>query len=137
MIYAALFGVAFVSATLWPMGTELLYVALLHETPERSLSYWGVATLGNTLGAIAMLLMARWLSERASHRWSHRFQPNERARKILNDWGAPLLFFAWLPIVGDLLPVAAGWLKLRYWPCVIWIALGKGARFALLSLVVL
>lgn len=119
------------------MGTELLYVALVIDTPERGFHYWWVASLGNTLGAVAMLLLVRWLSERVSHRWAKRFQPNERAQRFLNDFGTPLLFFAWLPIVGDLLPVAAGWLKLRLWLCSFWIAVGKGVRFAVLSYIVL
>jgi len=129
-----LFSVAFVSATLWPLGSEVLYAGLVHQSPERFGLYWSVATLGNTLGALLMLVIARWLSERVAKRASHRFLPNERVRRLLDKVGAPLLFFAWLPVVGDLLPVAAGWLRLRLWWCSIWIAVGKGARFALLTL---
>ena len=130
-----LFSVAFVSATLWPLGSEVLYIGLVHQAPERTALYWSVATLGNTLGAVLMLMVARWLSERVADRVSHRFVPDERARTLLDKAGAPLLFFAWLPFVGDLLPVAAGWLRLRVWWCTVWIALGKGTRFALLSLI--
>lgn len=134
MSVLALFVAAFVAATLWPLGSEVLYAGLVHRFPERTALYWFVATIGNTLGAVLMLAIARWLSDRVTHRWTDRFQPSERARALLDRFGAPLLFFAWLPVVGDLLPVAAGWLKLRLWWCSVWIALGKGARFALLAL---
>ena len=36
------------------------------------------------------------------------------------------------PLLGDALCVAAGWLRLPWWPCLLWLALGKTARYAVL-----
>lgn len=40
---------------------------------------------------------------------------------------------AWVPVIGDVLPLAAGWLKVGFWPALLWTALGKTARYAVLS----
>ena len=45
----------------------------------------------------------------------------------------------WLHVAGNherqvlQLPLAAGWLRLAFWPCVLWITLGKASRYALLA----
>jgi len=44
------------------------------------------------------------------------------------------LLFAWLPFVGDLLCVAAGWLRLNPWQVAIFMLIGKFARYALIGL---
>jgi membrane protein YqaA with SNARE-associated domain len=43
-----------------------------------------------------------------------------------------VLLLAWAPLVGDALCAAAGWLRLAWLPCLGWMALGKGLRYALL-----
>jgi membrane protein YqaA with SNARE-associated domain len=47
--------------------------------------------------------------------------------------GAPALLLAWAPMVGDALCAAAGWLRLPWLPCAIWMALGKGARYLVVA----
>jgi membrane protein YqaA with SNARE-associated domain len=39
-----------------------------------------------------------------------------------------------LPLVGDALVLAAGWLKMPFWQSLFWISLGKGTRYLLLVL---
>jgi membrane protein YqaA with SNARE-associated domain len=48
----------------------------------------------------------------------------------MRRYGAPMLLLAWTPIIGDALCAAAGWLRLAWLPCALWMALGKGARYA-------
>jgi len=38
----------------------------------------------------------------------------------------------WLPLVGDPLCIAAGWSGIRLLPALLFIGIGKGARYALL-----
>ena len=45
-------------------------------------------------------------------------------------WGAWALLFAWLPVVGDAIPVAAGWLRIDPLMSLLAIAVGKGIRYA-------
>lgn len=131
MSFLLLFAVAFVAATLWPLGTELLFIGLVRESGHLFIAYWFVATAGNVLGAWLMLILARWA--RQAGVVSSRWQPAHTTERHLQRWGTPLLAMAWLPVVGDLLPVAAGWLRMPMAASAFWLALGKGARFFLLG----
>lgn len=64
--------------------------------------------------------------------WPARRQLPERALKWLRSWGMPVLLLSWLPVVGDSLCLAAGWLRLPWLPGLVLIALGKGLRYAAL-----
>lgn len=44
---------------------------------------------------------------------------------------------AWVPLVGDMLPLAAGWLRMGFWPVLFWTALGKTIRYAVFAAAVL
>lgn len=64
----------------------------------------------------------RW-SQRA-HTWVHRLGP-------------PALLLSWLPGIGDPLCAVAGWLRLSFWPCTVYMAIGKALRYvAMTSLMV-
>jgi membrane protein YqaA with SNARE-associated domain len=47
----------------------------------------------------------------------------------LQRFGAKACLLSWLPIVGDPLCAVAGWLKLPFWPCLAYMAIGKFARY--------
>jgi membrane protein YqaA with SNARE-associated domain len=40
---------------------------------------------------------------------------------------------SWLPVVGDPLCAVAGWLKLPFWPCVFYMAIGKFGRYVTMT----
>ena len=44
-------------------------------------------------------------------------------------FGAKACLLSWLPVVGDPLCAVAGWLRLPFWPCVVYMAIGKFARY--------
>jgi membrane protein YqaA with SNARE-associated domain len=44
---------------------------------------------------------------------------------------------AWLPIVGDPLCAVAGWLKLSFWPCIGYMAIGKFLRYLTMTMALL
>lgn len=124
-----LFLSAFVSSTLAPGGSEavLAYLAGLSAFDDGALL--GTATLGNTLGALTtwglgLLLAGRYPPEAAL---AHRRQ---QAVAQLRRWGWPVLLLSWLPVVGDGLCFAAGWLRLPFWYSVLAIATGKALRYA-------
>jgi membrane protein YqaA with SNARE-associated domain len=48
-------------------------------------------------------------------------------------WGSPTLLLAWAPLIGDVLCVAAGWLRLNWAACAVFMALGKFARYWLIA----
>lgn len=118
----ALFLASFLAATVLPGGSELVLLGVAHLHPERIPTALALATLGNTLGGMSTYLLARLLP-----------QPRELPHlATLRRWGSPALVLAWAPVVGDALCAAAGWLRLAWLPCLLWMALGKLTRYAVL-----
>ena len=56
-----------------------------------------------------------------------------RATAWIRRYGAPALFFAWLPVAGDALCAGAGWLRIHWGAALAFIAAGKFARYALIA----
>lgn len=121
-----LFIASFLAATLLPGGSEALLFALLKLQPEQ---YWPallLATLGNTLGGMTSYACGRWLPD-----WHKLAKAREDAS--VRNWGAPILLLAWVPLIGDALCVAAGWLRLDWRTCMAWMAAGKFLRYWLIA----
>lgn len=114
-----LFLSSFLAATLLPGGSEVVLFALIKLHPEQAVPALMLATIGNTLGGMTTYGMARLLPAQKL--------PEKSA--VVVRHGAPILVFAWAPIVGDALCAAAGWLRLSWLPCTLWMALGKGLRY--------
>lgn len=121
---AGLFLASFMSATLLPGGSEAVLFAVIKLHPEQSSAALVLATLGNTLGGMTTYGMARLLPARVG-------AVGTAANRLhaLRRHGAPLLVLAWAPIIGDALCAAAGWLRLAWLPCMLWMAAGKAARY--------
>jgi len=119
---AGLFGLflsSLLSATLLPGGSELVLLAFLAAHPAQIFPALVLASVGNTAGGMITYAMARWLPQ--------HLEPQKSA--MARRWGAPILLLAWTPVVGDLLCVAAGWLRLPWLACLLWMAVGKTARY--------
>ena len=127
----AVFVVSTLSATLLPMGSEAVVFGLVKLNPSEFWPVVLVATAGNTLGGAISWWMG-WGAERAYERVTHH-GPENRALAILKRFGPKACVLAWLPVVGDPLCLVAGWLKLPFWPCVGWMALGKLLRYVVMT----
>ena len=123
-----LFASAFVAATLFPGGSEVVFVWLLREGQHPPALLLAVAATGNSLGGMSSWLIGR-LIPRDRLLGSERRQ---RAADRVARHGAPVLLLSWLPVVGDPLCVAAGWLRLHWLPAALFITVGKTARYAAL-----
>ncbi|MDO9238337.1 MAG: YqaA family protein [Aquabacterium sp.] len=129
----AIFVIAFVSATLLPMGSEPAVFGLVKLQPELFWPAVLVATLGNTLGGA----LTWWIGFEA-RRVSGRIKPSDhRAMTWLSRYGAPACLLSWLPIVGDPLCAVAGWLRLPFWPCLFYMGLGKLGRYVTMTIILL
>ena len=130
-----LFVVAFLSATLLPVGSEAALFGLLKLNPDLMWPAITVATLGNTLGGAFT-----WWMGLAAHKAVNKVRhgPTElRALAWLNRFGPRACLMAWLPLIGDPLCAVAGWLKFPFWPCVGYMAIGKLLRYILLTAILL
>ncbi|SSY70017.1 YqaA family protein [Alysiella crassa] len=123
----ALWLSAFTSATLWIGTSEAAFWAAYRAFPEHAVLIFWVAVSGNTLGSVVSWAMGRFLPERFL---IHKINP--KALNYLKKWGAWSLFWAWVPMVGDMLPIAAGWLRLNAWACTLMLLLGKSFRYGIL-----
>ncbi len=129
MVYLSLFFVAFVSATLLPLGSEAL---LLYQLSEGHivLLLWGVATLGNTLGSI----FNYWLGLKGEAYLEKKgylsAQKMQKARAMFSKYGGGTLLLSWVPVIGDPLTFIAGVLgyNFRYFTLIVFLA--KGLRYA-------
>jgi membrane protein YqaA with SNARE-associated domain len=124
----AVFLVALVSATLLPMGSEPAVFGLVKLNPELFWPAVLVATAGNTVGGAISWWMG-YGAERLYERAAHHPPRERRALQWLQRFGAKACLLSWLPLVGDPLCAVAGWLRLPFWPCVLYMAIGKFLRY--------
>jgi len=123
-----LFFSAFISSTLFPGGSEAVLAYLAANGEHALYLLITVATLGNTLGAMTSWGIGRLISIRySSEKLSKASQQKAVAR--LQKYGSPVLLLSWLPVVGDPLCVAAGWLRIHWLPSLLFIAVGKLLRY--------
>lgn len=128
---STVFVVSFVSATLLPLASEPAVFGLVKLNPDLFWPAVLVATAGNTLGGVVTWWMG-YGAERAYERLRHESAaapPDPRALRWLRRWGTRGCLLSWLPVVGDPLCAVAGWLRLPFWPCVFYMAVGKFARY--------
>jgi membrane protein YqaA with SNARE-associated domain len=127
---STVFVVSVVSATLLPLGSEFAVVGLLILNPSLFWPTMLVATAGNTIGGAITWWMG-YGAERAYEHYAHRKPMELRALRWLERFGPKACLLSWLPGVGDPLCAVAGWLRLPFWPCVLYMAIGKFARYVL------
>jgi membrane protein YqaA with SNARE-associated domain len=131
---STVFVVSLVSATLLPMGSEPVVFGLVKLNPELFWSAIFVATAGNTIGGAISWWMgyeAHVLSDKVRH--TETTGNEARALRWLQALGPKACLLSWLPGVGDPLCAVAGWLRLPFWPCVAYMAMGKFARYVVMT----
>ena len=120
-----LFASSFLAATLLPGGSEFVLAGVLSAYPQQFWPALAIATLGNTLGGMSSYLIGRIIPQRAEL----------KGLKWVQRYGSPVLLASWVPIIGDPLCVAAGWLRINPWLAVLCMALGKFARYLVIAAV--
>jgi membrane protein YqaA with SNARE-associated domain len=128
---SAVFLISLLSATLLPGGSEPMVFAVIKANAALFWPVLAVATFGNTIGGV----IGYWMGYGAQ-----KIAPPQRDSRWFNwlfGWlqrfGPKLLLLSWLPVIGDPLSALAGWLRLPFWACVGYMALGKFLRYLLLS----
>lgn len=122
-----LFLISLLSSTILPLGSEPALLGLVKLNPDLLWLALLVATLGNTAGGA----ISYWMGVGAKK----TFAPEKETRWLrwLQFFGPKTLLLSWLPIVGDPLCALAGWLKMPFWPCVLYMATGKFLRYLILT----
>ena len=120
-----LLAASFLASTLVPLPSEAALYAYLQAYPDRAALAVALATLGNTAGGMTSYLIGRVLPQR---------ELNQKAISYLHRYGAPVTFVAFLPLVGDALCVAAGWLRINWLAALAFMAAGRLARYTAVAL---
>ncbi|MDB1123017.1 YqaA family protein [Vibrio algarum] len=118
----------FLSATLLPGASEATLIATLNTQQHTAFSVILVATAGNTLGGLTNYWIGLWIPNR-----TQKEKHGHKAIAWLKQYGYFALLFSWLPVIGDPLCLAAGWLRMKFLPTVVLIALGKALRYSALA----
>ena len=127
-----LFVSAFISSTIAPGGSEAVLAYLVSEKNHNVGWLISIATVGNTLGA----LTTWWLGSFAAKKYPVEKVLSDKKRqsvKAVQQWGVWALLFSWLPVVGDGLCFAGGWLKLPIVLSTMAILLGKLGRYGFIA----
>jgi membrane protein YqaA with SNARE-associated domain len=127
--YLSLFAICYIAATLFPLGSEVMVVWMVTQDYNNGLVLV-VASAGNFLGSLTNYFVGKWGSDFLLSRWI-RMDPAtlQRAQDLYGRWGAPSLFFNWLPIIGDPLTLVSGIFKLRLSLFSFWVSLGTVLRY--------
>ncbi|MDN4059675.1 YqaA family protein [Massilia sp. YIM B02769] len=123
----SVFLIAFVSATLVPLGSEPAVFAVIKANPAMFWPAILVATVGNTLGGV--------LNYGIGYRAKIAFAKERQSRWFgwLRRFGAKTMLLSWVPGIGDPLCTLAGWLHLPFWPSVMYMAIGKFGRYVTMT----
>lgn len=126
-----LFLSAFLSSTVLPGTSEVVFVVLAARGDLPSWSLLAIATAGNTLGGMSSWALGWFIG------WWYPLtelpKPAQRlAVERVRHWGSPVLLLSWVPFIGDPLCIAAGWLRITWVGALLFIGIGKGCRYAVL-----
>jgi len=120
---STVFVIAFVSATLLPMGSEPALFAIVKVNESLFWPAVMVATAGNTTGGLITYAMG--------YGARHALHQERQTRWLgwLQRFGPKTLLLSWLPVIGDPLCALAGWLGMPVLQSAVYMALGKLLRY--------
>lgn len=135
--YFGLFISAFLAATILPLGSEFILVALLLNEFNPAVVV-AVATVGNVLGSVVNYAIGFYGSTYLIQRFLKIPEASfAKSRQQFESWGTFSLLLAWVPIIGDPLTVIAGVLRINIWIFLALVTIGKLGRYLVVTYVTL
>ena len=130
MIYLSLFSISFFAATILPFSSELTLAGLIATSNYDNLLLLIVASFGNVLGSVVNWTLGFYSRNLTTKKWlPFKEVQIEKSAKWFNKFGRWSLLFAWVPIIGDPLTLAAGLLKVKFVEFLILVTIGKVSRY--------
>jgi membrane protein YqaA with SNARE-associated domain len=127
----SLFASSFLSATLLPGNSEMVLIVMLLAGVSQPWLLVLIAIIGNSLGGVTNVILGRLFPLRTTSRWQ------EKASDWLKRYGAVTLLLSWAPVIGDLLCLLAGWLRISWGPVLFFLCLGKALRYIVIAAITL
>lgn len=133
-VFAGLFAVAFVAATLLPAQSEAALGGLIAMGTFSPVALVAVASAGNVLGSIVNWLIGRRIEAFRERRWFPASPKMlDRATGWYRRYGRWSLLLSWVPVIGDPLTLVAGVLREPLWSFVALVAVAKTVRYVLVA----
>lgn len=131
--YYGLFVASFLAATILPIGSEFVFSALIIA----KFDVWAciiIASIGNWLGGMTNYYLGKlgkieWIEKylKISHDKILKMQ------KFLAGKGAFMAFFSFLPVIGDIIALALGFMRANIYIVNFSMFLGKFIRYIILA----
>ncbi|MCK4809038.1 MAG: DedA family protein [Candidatus Aenigmarchaeota archaeon] len=128
-IYISLFFTSFLASTVLPLGSEayVAYVASIGHSPVLIIL---IASIGNFLGSLTTYYVGLMGEKTILSRYiNEKNEKIAKARNLFNRYGTPVLFFSWLPVIGDVLALFAGMARTDIHKFTLFVFSGKLARY--------
>ncbi|MDD2291347.1 MAG: DedA family protein [Aliarcobacter sp.] len=135
MTYLILFITAFISATLFPLGSEALLIYDITQGYNIYLLLFS-ATFGNSLGSVVNYFLGLKGEEYLINKKLLNEKYILKAKSYFDKYGAWSILFSWLPIIGDPITFVAGVLKYDFKKFLILVIIAKFSRYLFLVLVI-
>ena len=131
--YGGMFAAAFLAGSFFPFSSEAVMTGLCLA----GLDVWMLvlcASVGNLLGGMFNYGVGRMGKED----WIYgmlRVRPErlEQSERFVHRYGAWMGLLSWLPILGSVITIAMGLLRVDVWKSALTILIGKVARYVVLG----
>ena len=135
--YLGMFLSAFLAATILPFSSDVIYGIMLLSNYDPVLTTT-MASLGNWLGGMSSYYLGfigywAWIEKY----WRVKKQKVEEWRAKLARFGSWPALITWLPIIGDPIAIALGFLKLNVYKVAILMLIGKTLRYVTIGLIII
>jgi len=133
VIYLSLFVISFLAATILPFSSELTLAGLIATSNYDNFLLLIVASFGNVLGSVVNWVLGFYSRNLTTKKWfPFKDKQIENSSKWFSKFGKWSLLFAWVPVIGDPLTLAAGLLRVKFIEFVILVTIGKFSRYFLI-----
>ncbi|WP_372858547.1 YqaA family protein [Pseudoalteromonas sp.] len=130
-------GMSFAESVFFPVPPDVMLAPMSLAQPSKAWRFASFATVASVLGGVLGYLLGFWLFEPvvepfiAQMQWQDKFNT---ALAWFKDYGVWVVFIAgFSPIPYKVFTIGAGVLQMAFLPFIIASAIGRGARFFLVS----
>lgn len=127
--YFGLFLASFLAATILPLSSEVVFSILLGYglNPVACLI---CASIGNTLGGMTCY----WIGLLGKVEWMEKYlkikyEKVEKMQHWMQNKGSVLALLTFLPVIGDVIAVALGFMRSNVWYVLLFMFIGKTVRY--------
>lgn len=127
--FFGLFISCFIAATILPFSSEIVVATFLALKPDAPMEILFIASAGNFLGG----LTCYWIGMLGKEEWIRRLGVKQQSitkyEHFIHKYGAFMALLCWMPFIGDILAVALGFFRVRFFWTALYMFAGKFARY--------